>query len=132
MVQAILRLYSYALQILISLILLALGTVAALSDNAGFEIDFLPWAGKELKMALLILGATGLLSVVLAFKGKLRILFLLWTLGTVYLFGRGIFSSGHQFDGESEFKWALALLAAVIVTVCGAWSRFKQPIGRRR
>lgn len=130
MVQAILRLYSYAFQILLSLILLALGTVAMLSDNAGFEIDFLPWSGKDLKMALLLLGATGLVSAVLAFKGKLRILFLLWTLGTVYLFGRGIFASSHQFDGESEFKWALVLLAGVIVTVIGAWSRFKHPIGR--
>jgi hypothetical protein len=130
MVPAILRLYSYAVQTLISLILLALGTVAMLSDNTGFEIDLLPWSGKDLKMALLILGAAGLLSILLAIKGKLRILFLLWTLGTVYLGGRGIFASSHQFDGESDFKWALALFAGVIVTVLGAWSRFKQPIGR--
>jgi hypothetical protein len=130
MVSAILRFYSYAVQILISLILLALGTVAMLSDNTGFEIDLLPWSGQDLKMALLILGAAGVLSTLLAFKGKLRILFLLWTLGTVYLAGRGIFASSHQFDGESDFKWALILFAGVIATVFGAWSRFKQPIGR--
>ena len=131
MVHALLRFYSYGLQLLISLILLALGLVATLSDNTGFEIDFLPWSGKELKTALLVLGAAGLLAVFLAIKGTLRLPFVLWTLGTVYLLGRGIFASPHRFDGESDFKWALGLLAAVLVTVYGAWSRFKQPLGRR-
>jgi hypothetical protein len=130
MVQAILRFYSYGFQLLISLFLFALGLVATLSDNTGFEIDLLPWSGKELRISLLILGAFGILSTVLAFKGKLRFLFIMWTLGTVYLLGRGIFLSGHQFDGESDFKWALFLLSGVVATVLGAWSRFKQPAGR--
>jgi hypothetical protein len=128
MVQAILRFYSYAFQLLISLILLAVGLVATLSDNTGFEIDLLPWSGKELRVSLLILGAFGLLATFLAFRGKLRFLFLMWTLGTVYLLGRGIFLSGHQFDGENDFKWALFLLAGVLATVLGAWSRFKQRV----
>ncbi len=131
MVQALLRFYSYGLQLLISLILLALGLVATLSDNAGFEIDFLPWSGKDLKMALLVLGAAGLLAVLLAIKGTLRFPFVLWTLATVHFLGRGIVASPHRFDGESDFKWALGLLGAVLLTVYGAWSRFKQPLGRR-
>jgi len=130
MVQTILRLYSYGFQILISLVLFALGLVATLSDNAGFEIPMLPWSGKDLKIALLVLGCTGLILIALAVKGKLRILFVLWTLGTVYLLGRGIFASPHQFEGESDFKWALFLLAGVLATVLGAWSRFKQPLRR--
>jgi hypothetical protein len=128
MVQAILRFYSYAFQLLISLILLAVGLVATLSDNTGFEIDLLPWSGKELRVSLLILGAFGLLATFLAFRGKLRFLFLMWTLGTVYLLGRGIFLSGHQFDGENDFQWALFLLSGVLATVLGAWSRFKQRV----
>jgi hypothetical protein len=130
MVQTILRLYSYAFQLLISLFLFGLGLVGALSENTGFEIAMLPWSGKELWASLLILGGFGLLSTVLAFRGKLTFLFLMWTLGTVYLLGRGIFASGHQFDGEEEFKWALFLLSGVVSTVLGAWSRFKQPAGR--
>ena len=131
MVQALLRFYSYGFQLLISLILLALGLVATLSDNTGFEIDFLPWSGKDLKTALLVLGACGLVSILLAIKGTLRFPFVLWTLAIVYLLGRGIFASPHRFEGESDFKWALGLLAGVLLTVCGAWSRFKQPLGRR-
>ena len=130
MVSAILRFYSYVTQSALSLILLAVGAVAMLSDNTTFEIDFLPWSGKDLKNALFVLGIAGLLSVILAFKGKLRLLFVLWTLGTVFLAGRGIFASPHQFDGESDFKWALALLGGIVLTVFGAWSRFKQPLGR--
>lgn len=130
MVQAILRLYSYVFQFLISLFLLALGLVAALSDNTTFEIDMLPWSGSDLKCALLVLGGFGILSTVLAFRGKLRFLFLIWTLIATGLLIRGIFASSHQFDGESEFKWALFLLSGVAATVLGAWSRFRQPAGR--
>jgi uncharacterized membrane protein HdeD (DUF308 family) len=130
MVQAILRLYSYGFQLLISLAFLGLGTVAALSDNTTFDIEMLPWSGDALQNALLLLGAFGVLSVVLAFKGKLRILFVAWTLGTVFLLGRGIFASGYRFEDESEFKWALFLLTGLLATVLGAWSRFRQPLPR--
>lgn len=126
MVQAILRFYSYGFQLLISLGCLGLGLVATLSDNKGFEIDLLPWTDNQLRVSLLILGAFGLLSTVLAFKGKLKFLFVMWTLGTTYLLARGIFASGHVFEGESDFKWALFLLSGVVATVLGAWSRFKQ------
>lgn len=130
MVQTLLRFYSYVFQILISGAFLAVGSVAALSDNTTFEIDFLPWTGKDLRTALLVLGALGLLSTALSFKGKLRLPFVLWTLFTVFLAGRGIFASGHRFEGASDFQWALAVLAGTLVTVAGAWSRFKQPAGR--
>lgn len=128
MVQAILRFYSYVFQTLISLVCLALGLVATLSDNATFQVDLLPWTGQELRYSLLILGAFGLLSTFLAFRGKLKFLFVMWTLGATYLLARGIFASAHQFDGESDFKWALFLLSGVVATVLGAWSRFKQAV----
>ncbi|MFN0105598.1 MAG: hypothetical protein ACKV2U_26365 [Bryobacteraceae bacterium] len=131
MVQAILRFYSYAFQLLISLAVLALGLVATLSDNTTLEIDLLPWSGKELRISLLILGAFGLLSTILAMKGTLRFLFVMWTLGTVYLLGRGIFASSHQFADWPDFRWALFLLSGVIATVLGAWSRLIQPLSRK-
>ena len=128
MVQAILRLYSYAVQLAISLLCLALGMVAAMSGNVTFDLEMLPWSGDTLWKVLLALGVTGLAATVLAFRGKARILFVAWTLGTLYLLARGIFASPYRFDGESEFKWALFLLLCVALTVWGAWSRFKQRV----
>lgn len=130
MVQAILRLYSYVFHLILSLFLLGLGTVAALSDNTTFELPMLPWSGEELTCWLLGLGAIGLVSVVLASRGKMRVVFLLWALVAFGLMGRGIFASNYQFDGVEEFRWALFLLTGFAAAALGAWSRFRQPIGR--
>ncbi|MBI2689694.1 MAG: hypothetical protein HYX27_25580 [Acidobacteria bacterium] len=130
MVQAILRLYSYLVQLIVSLLCIGVASVAYLSENKSFEIDMLPWSGTELRTWLFTLGILGSASVLLAYKGKLRILFLLWTLFTTVLIARGIFTSGHVFDGEADFKLALYILAGVALTVAGAWSRFRQPVRR--
>lgn len=130
MVHSILRIYSYLVHTVIVLGFLALGAVAVLSTNTTFDIDMLPWSGDQLRWALLILGTLGLMSLALAIQGRLRFLFLLWTLATVYLLGRGIFASAHVFDGDEEFKWTLFALLALVLTVPGAWSRFRQPVFR--
>lgn len=130
MVHSILRIYSYVVQTVIVLGLLALGTVAVLSTNTTFDIEMLPWSGDQLRWALLILGTVGLMTIALAIQGRLRILFLLWTLGTVYLLGKGIFASTHVFADDDEFKWSLLMLLALLLTVVGAWSRFRQSIFR--
>ncbi|MBM3784877.1 MAG: hypothetical protein FJW30_10990 [Acidobacteria bacterium] len=123
MVQAVLRLFSYVFQLLISLGALAAGTVAALSDNTTFQFDFLPWSGAELRNWLIGLGLLGLVSVVLAYRGTMKYLFVAWTLVATGLVVRGIFLSGYTFDGESDFKWALFFLSGVAATVLGALSR---------
>lgn len=126
MVQAILRLYSYVFQSIISLGALGVGLVAALSDNTTFQFEFLPWSGKELQNWLIVLGAIGLVSVALAFKGKLKFVFLAWTMVVTGLVVRGIFFSSYRFDGESDFQWALGFLVGVLATVLGAWSRARR------
>lgn len=123
MVQAIVRLFSYAFHLLLSLAALGVGLVAALSDNTTFQFEFLPWSGKELQNWLIVMGAIGLVSVALAFKGKVKFLFLAWSVVAAAMIARGIFLSGYRFDGESEFKWALGLLGCALVSVYGAWSR---------
>lgn len=125
MVQAALRLFSYVFQLLIALGALAAGTVAAMSDHTTFQFDFLPWSGKELQMWLMGLGVVGVLSVVLAYKGKLKFLFVVWTLLVTGLVARGIFLSPYTFEGESDFQWALFFLSGVVATVLGAVSRFR-------
>jgi hypothetical protein len=126
MVQAILRFYSYVFQLIISLGALGVGLVAAMSENTTFQFEFLPWSGKELQNWLIVLGAIGVASVVLAFKGKLKFLFLAWTMAVTALVARGIFFSSYRFDGEADFQWALAFLVGVLATVLGAWSRARR------
>jgi len=123
MVQAILRFYSYVFQLLVSLGALGVGLVAAMSENTTFQFEFLPWSPKELQNWLLVLGAIGVATVVLAFKGKMKFLFLAWTLVVTGLVVRGIFFSSYRFDGEADFQWALGFLVGVLATVLGAWSR---------
>jgi hypothetical protein len=126
MVQAILRFYSYVFQLIISLGALGVGLVAAMSENTTFQFEFLPWSGKELQNWLIALGLIGAASVVLAFRGKLKFLFLAWTMVVTALVARGIFLSGYRFDGEADFQWALAFLVGVLATVLGAWSRARR------
>lgn len=130
MVQALLRFYSYLLHVLVSLFALGVGLVAALSENKSFTITMLPWSDSTLQTALLLMGVVGLISVYLAFQGKIRILFLLWTVVTAGLLARGIFLSSYEFSGQSEFQWALCGLLAFLIAVYGAWSRFRQPLAR--
>lgn len=126
MVQAILRFYSYVFQLIISLGAIGVGVVASLSENTTFQFEFLPWSGKELQNWLIVLGAIGLATVVLAFKGKMKFLFLAWTVVVSGLVVRGIFFSSYRFDGESDFEWALGFLVGVLATVLGAWSRARR------
>ena len=126
MVQAIVRLFSYAFHLLLSLAALGVGLVAALSANTTFQFEFLPWSGKELQNWLIILGVIGLLAVALAFQGKLKFLFLVWSVLVAAMIANGIFLSGYRFDGESEFQWALGVLACAVVAMYGAWSRARR------
>jgi uncharacterized membrane protein HdeD (DUF308 family) len=130
MVQAILRLYSYAFHLLICLGMLAVGLVALLSQGTTFQTDFLPWEGAELRNWLLGAGIIGIVAIILAYRGKLRVLFLLYTLAVAFFVTRGVFASGYRFEGEQDFYWALAFWAGILATVLGAISRLRQPLGK--
>lgn len=131
MVQAILRVYSYAVHVALALISLAVSTVAAMSEHASLNIDFLPWSGEELVKWLFAIGFLGLFSVYSAWKGILRFVFLVWAILITGLVGRGVFASDHRFEGVDDFRWALIILFAVALTILGALSRVRQPLGKR-
>jgi hypothetical protein len=131
MVQAILRVYSYIFHILLAVASLALSTVAAMSEHASLDIPFFPWSGESLVKWLFALGFLGLFSVYAAWKGILRVIFLLWTVVVAGIVARGIFASGHQFEGVEDFRWALFFLLGVLATILGAYSRVRQPLGKR-
>ena len=73
-ISLLLRLYSYAFEFVLSLIVLALGIIGATQGN-NLSLGILPWTGASLTHWLTGLGLIGLVCTVLAMVGRLRFLF---------------------------------------------------------
>src|SRR5260370_15218012 len=93
----------------------------------------LPWRGHILVHWLLGACLFGLLSIVLAWMGKLRFLFLVYSLAVFGMMFRGYFLGGYVFSGKDEFRMAIWLTVGALVAIVGAWSQFRKPrsTGRR-
>jgi hypothetical protein len=126
MLDAILRAFSYIYHLLISVVLLALSLVAFASDNYDLKQDLLPWTGKELFYWMLGLGFLGLISLILCFLGKVRVLFPVWALIVVIGLVRGIIFSGMHFASATDFYYALCFIGAGLIALLGAWSAFRK------
>ena len=92
--KALLRVYAYVFEGLLALFFLAVAAMALLS-NAPLGLGFLPWKGDALPRWLLGSCVFGLLSLVLALAGKLRVLFFLWSLAVLVMLFRGFFLSPY-------------------------------------
>jgi hypothetical protein len=92
----------------------------------------LPWKGHTLVHWLLGASLFGLLSIVLAWMGKLRFLFLLYSLAVFGMMFRGYFLGGYVFSGKDEFRMAIWLTVGALVAIIGAWSQFRRSPARRR
>jgi hypothetical protein len=125
MLGAILRIYSYIYHLLISIALIGLALVAWLSENPNLKQDLLPWEGKSLVLYMFVLGFIGVVSVILSFLGKLRILFLVWALAVVVMLVRGIMLGGMRFENADAFRSAIYFIAAGLLALIGAWSAFR-------
>jgi hypothetical protein len=74
---------------------------------------------------VLFFGAlAGLLIVLLAIRGTLRILFLVWSLLVAILLVKGYIFSGYKF-ATGEFKTAIYLIVASLIALLGAWFQFR-------
>lgn len=126
MLGAILRGYSYLYHLAISFALLGLALIACASGNFNLKQELLPWTGMELFYWMAGLGLVGLLSVVLCFMGKLRVLFLIWAVAVVIGLTRGFLFSGMRFENVDSFRNSLLFLAAGLIALLGAWSAFRK------
>jgi hypothetical protein len=127
-VSALLRFISYLYHGLFALLLIALGTVLTLANAGGSaRLEMLPWSGATAVWVVLLGGIFGLITVILAIRGKLRPLFFLWALlVTIYLF-KGYFLSSYRFTPE-EFKNVLYLVIGSIIALIGAMLQlFRSP-----
>ncbi len=120
----LLHYYSYLFHLLLALFLFAVAFVAWLSGTSNFNLDMIPWAsGANLVCFLLIAAPIGILSVVLAYAGRLRVLFALWTLFVLVTVIWGFFLSSYSYSGMDEFHNALWFLAATILAALGGVSQ---------
>ena len=129
--KALLRFFSYLFHGLLALFLLAISGLA-LSSGVDMHLGMLPWTGDTLVRYVFTGSLIGLLIVILAMRGILRILFLLWSLVVVYFMVKGYWLSGYRFSGQ-EYQTALWLSVGSLLALPGAFQlRTKTKRSRRR
>jgi len=131
MVQALLRGYSVLFHGVLCLFCIAMAFVGWLVGSTQMTVDVLPWYGLELQMWLFGLSAIGLIATGLAAIGKVKFLFLPWTLVVVGFVGRGLWATRY-YDGPEDLQASLFFLLGALVTVLGAISFLRQPSVKRR
>jgi hypothetical protein len=123
----LLRVFCYLFHTVLSFALLALGSVAILSGGQNIRLETLPWQGVDLSHWLIGLGIAGLLSVLLALTGKLRILLPLWSIFVLAMLVKGVFlSSTVSFDGPSDFHNWLLLVGGAVLALIGSFTVFSR------
>ncbi len=129
--KALLSFFGYLFHGLLCLILIALSGLAMAAGAQTLQLGMLPWTGSTLLYTLFFGALFGLLTVILAIKGKLRPLFFVWSLAVTLLLVKGYVFSGYHFI-PGEFRSAIYLIAASIVALVGAWAQMLRPARGRR
>lgn len=125
-VKALMRYFSYLFHGLLALFLIAVSGLA-LATGAAESLHFgmLPWSGGTLTYVLFFGAFAGLLTVILAMRGTLRVLFLIWSLLVVILLIKGYVFSGYKFE-SGNVSTAAYVLGASLLGLIGAWFAFRQ------
>jgi hypothetical protein len=111
--------FALLFHLLFCVVAAGLGALAIGIGPQSMHLAMLPWSGATLAHILLFGGIFGLLSVLLAAMGKLRFLFLFWSLAVAsvllnhFLFGSYRFAPG-------EWRPAFYLVLSAWVAVPGA------------
>lgn len=121
--KAIMRYYSYLFHLLLAIVLIALSGLA-MASGIGLRLGMLPWSGDALNYALFFGALAGLLVTLLAMRGVLRILFLIWSFLVFVLLVKGYIFSGYKF-APNEFRTAIYLIVASLIAVFGAWFQLR-------
>jgi hypothetical protein len=123
-VRTIMRFFSYIFHGLLALLLLGLASLAGFSGDHNLRLDMLPWTGKALTWWLFGLSLFGLVAVVLAVKGILRVLFFVWSAAVLVLMIKGYFLSSYFFR-PGEFSTVVYMNAGAALALIGAWFQLR-------
>ncbi len=101
---------------------IAVSVAVMATGSSGLMIPWLPFPGTNQTTWLLGLAVAGLLCVLLAVTGKLRILLFAFAIHTSYLLARGFFAnSTFSFSGPDQARDALILFAGSCLAAFGSW-----------
>jgi hypothetical protein len=123
-VKALMRYFSYLFHFGLALFLILLSGVAITSGAGQLRLGMLPWSGDTLNYVLFFGALAGLATVLLAMKGVLRFLFLIWAFLVFVLLVKGYIFSRYTFQ-PNEFRLALYLIAGSLLAVLGAWFQLR-------
>lgn len=124
LLKALMRYFSYAYHGLLALFLLGIALVAVTSGSHTLQFEMLPWTGAALTWWLLGGSLFGLASVVLAYKGKVRVLLLVWSVAVALLMLWGYFLSSYRFE-PGEVGTVMLLIGGSLLAALGAWFQFR-------
>ena len=117
----IVRFYSYAFSVLCVLCALAMSVVILFSKSVTVNLYLLPWEGKALLYSVVGLALAGLAIVLLTWRGKMQMLFLVWSVLVFGLIVRYFFFTPNSFTPDSgEFTLALCIVLAAALAAAGA------------
>lgn len=110
---ALLRLYSYLYEFLLSGFLFLVSVVVMIGGKNDLHLPMLPWEGASLTRWVFGLSLLGLIVTILAVTGKFRYAFPFWCLFVVIMMVRGYFiSSGFYYTGGADQFWRVVWLFA--------------------
>jgi hypothetical protein len=123
--QAMVRYFAYVFHALLALFLIAVSGLAMASGGGDLRLRMLPWEGDTLERVVFVGAIVGLVTVILAVRGVLRILFLIWSFLVFVMLVKGYIFSGYKFQPH-EFRTALYLIAASFIALFGAWFQLQR------
>ncbi len=129
-VRTLVRLFSYVFHGVLALFLIALTSLTLLGGEHNLQLQMLPWTGQALTWWLLGLSLVGLVTLFLALKGILRVLFLAWSAAVLFFIVRGYYLSPYLF-GPGEFWKVNYLTLGAVIALVGAWFQLRSGAGRK-
>ena len=128
-VKVLLRFFSYLFHGILALFLVAVSGLTLASGGQSLHLGMLPWTGSTLTRVVFFGSIGGLVTLVLAIRGWLRVLFFIWSLGAVVLLVKGYIFSGYHF-GAGEARTAGYLMIAALLSLAGAWFQMWRNVDR--
>ena len=128
-IKALLSFLSYVFHGLLCLILFAMSGLAMAAGAQTLQLGMLPWTGSTLLYTVFFGALLGLVTVILAIKGRLRPLFFVWSLVVTLLLLKGYIFSGYRFT-PGEFRTVMYVIVGSVIALLGSWVQMGRKAGR--